>query len=356
MRDFSRQLLRWYDASRRALPWRIAAPGSPRPDPYHVLVSELMLQQTQVATVIPYFHRFLETFPTLADLAAADEQQVLRLWQGLGYYARARNLQAAAKAVVAEHGGQLPQDLQKLLGLPGVGRYTAGAIASIAFDQKAPILDGNVQRVLCRLDAIDADPRGRKINAALWRRAEDLLPNRRVGDFNSGLMELGAMICTPRAPQCLLCPVASHCKAAALGLQQAIPAPRPSRPLPLCQRNVYCICHDGRYLIEQRPMRGRWAGMWQFITVDADDADVKLPVPLEEPLVSLGQVNHTLTHRRYQFKVTACSLRGKPVGLGTGYRWTDLEGLAEFPLPRPHVKIAQMLAHALLSAAAPHGA
>src|SRR5665213_2601128 len=164
----SRRLLRWYDRARRDLPWR-TRDGS-APDPYHVLLSETMLQQTQVSTVIPYFHRFLERFPTLSSLAAAPEQDVLRLWQGLGYYSRARNLHAAARAVVSELNGQIPTTVPELLKLPGVGRYTAGAIASIAFDRRAPILDGNVQRVLCRLDGVMTDPRDRRMNQRLWER------------------------------------------------------------------------------------------------------------------------------------------------------------------------------------------
>src|SRR5205085_5535935 len=160
--------------------------------PYHVLVSEAMLQQTQVATVVPYFERFIERFPTLHDLAAAQEQEVLRLWQGLGYYSRARNLRAAARAVVEQHGGVLPCDRDGLLELPGIGRYTAGAVASIAFGRRAPILDGNVIRVLCRIDGIETDPRDRQTRQLLWRRAEEILPRRRVGAFNSALMVLGA--------------------------------------------------------------------------------------------------------------------------------------------------------------------
>src|SRR5687767_4015402 len=174
---FARRLLAWYDKCHRKLPWR-ADPscGGPKPalaasDPYHVLVSEAMLQQTQVATVIPYFNRFIARFPTLADLAAADEQEVLRYWQGLGYYSRARNLRAAARKVVAEYGGELPRERDRLLTLPGVGRYTAGAVSSIAFDRRAPILDGNVIRVLCRIDKVQSDPRDRVTQDLLWRRA-----------------------------------------------------------------------------------------------------------------------------------------------------------------------------------------
>jgi A/G-specific adenine glycosylase len=180
-------------------------------DPYHVLISETMLQQTQVATVIPYFHRFITKFPTIADLAAADQQEILKLWQGLGYYSRARNLRSAAQMILKDFAGQLPSEVDHLLKLPGVGRYSAGAIASIAFERRAPILDGNVARVLCRIDKIETDPRDRATNAHLWKRAEEILPKKQIGDFNSALMELGATVCTPRNPQCLICPVQKHC-------------------------------------------------------------------------------------------------------------------------------------------------
>lgn len=274
--DFSRRLLAWYGRSRRDLPWRVG-PASPRgacPDPYHVLVSEAMLQQTQVATVIPYFRRFLQAFPTIADLANADEQDVLRAWQGLGYYSRARNLRTAAQTIVRDHGGRVPSTVEALRSLPGVGAYTAGAVASIAYDCRAPIVDGNVARVLCRVDRIETDPRDKHTLANLWRRAEEILPKSRLGDFNSSLMELGAMVCTPRSPRCMTCPVSAHCQAFAAGVQDRIPAPRKSKQPPLLHRDVLCVrsrCSDGGeegWLIEQRPSRGRWAGMWQFVTIE----------------------------------------------------------------------------------------
>src|ERR1700722_18905856 len=179
---FQRPLLRWYDRCRRDLPWR-ADP----PNPYHVLVSEFMLQQTQVATVIPYFHRFMERFPDIADLAAAEEQEVLRHWQGLGYYARARNLLRCARQVVSDHDGELPADVAALQALAGIGRYTAGAIGSIAFGKRVPILDANVTRIICRLDKIESVPKQRTVQQRLWDRAEQILPRKRVSDFNSAL-------------------------------------------------------------------------------------------------------------------------------------------------------------------------
>lgn len=341
-KTFSRRLLWWYDRCRRDLPWRCAADRPGPLDPYHVLVSETMLQQTQVATVIPYYHRFLGRFPTLGDLAAADEQEVLRLWQGLGYYSRARNLRSAAQKVMRDFGGALPRGRDQLLQLPGIGRYTAGAIASIAFGLPAPILDGNVTRVLCRLDNIAADPRERGISSLLWRRAEQILPAKRPGDFNSALMELGATVCTPRNPRCLTCPVCTHCEAQAAGTQQKIPPPRKTKVTPLYRRRTYCIRRGDRWLIEQRPPRGRWAGMWQFVTIDGR-ADSDLPVAIEKPAV-LGTISHALTHRRYEFEVYVARLgKGKTPPDNPPRRWVTLAEIADYPLPRPHLKVVELL-------------
>jgi A/G-specific adenine glycosylase len=346
-RQFTRKLLKWYDRHRRDLPWRVSrdARAGDRPNPYHVLVSEAMLQQTQVKTVVPYFRRFTERFPAIDDLAGADEQDVLRLWQGLGYYSRARNLHAAAKKVVAEFRGEIPPDPDALRTLPGVGRYTAGAIASIAFDRRAPILDGNVARVLCRLDRISTDPREPQTQKLLWRRAEEILPARRAGDFNSALMELGATVCTPRAPKCLACPVREHCKALAAGEQERIPSARKAKPTPLVVRNAFCIRHvepdRERFLLEQRPTTGRWAGLWQFITRPPNG-----PVRARE----LGTIAHGLTHMRYEFRVLLVNVSSnrstrlaKWIDSTRAATWVTLDELDDYPLSRPQLRIAQML-------------
>jgi A/G-specific adenine glycosylase len=334
-------LLGWYDRSRRDLPWRAPHGGdSATLDPYHVLVSETMLQQTQVATVIPYYRRFLERFPAIADLAAAPEQEVLRMWQGLGYYSRARNLQSAARRVTAEYGGQLPRTVEELRRLAGIGRYTAGAVASIAFGCRAAVVDGNVARVLCRLDRIESDPRDKQTHDLLWRRAEELLPNKRCGDFNSALMELGATVCTPRSPKCLLCPVRDHCQAQAAGVQERIPPPRKLAPTPLLRRDVLCIRRRNRWLIEQRPATGRWAGMWQFVTVQTPARSR----PGKRTLRRLGTVTHALSHRRYEFRVFYGELAAENLpSNGMERAWVTLEELDRYPLPRPHVKITAML-------------
>lgn len=339
--SFRRDLLSWYDRHRRDLPWRSVVADTGRPDPYHVLLSEFMLQQTQVATVVPYFARFLERFPTVAALAAADEQDVLRMWQGLGYYSRARNLLKAARAVVEQHGGVVPSTVEALLTLPGVGRYTAGAIASIAHGTRAPIVDGNVVRVICRLDAIRGDPRDKKIVALLWARAEQLVPDDRPGDLNSALMELGATVCAPRSPQCLICPVARHCAARDQQLQYEIPPPKLAKATPLFARTIYCL-HRARgdgateYAFEQRPADGRWASMWQFVTRDPAES---LPIAVADA-TSLGTVTHGLTHRRYEFSV----LRGTPEDAASvSARWMTLAESEAVPLPKPHVVVRERL-------------
>ena len=346
----AKSLLRWYWAARRDLPWRPPLGAAPtiRPDAYHVLLSEVMLQQTQVATVIPYFHRFLAAFPTLSRLAQAHEQEVLRLWQGLGYYSRARNLHRAAQAIVAGHGGLIPRTVVELLELPGIGRYTAGAVASQAYDVPAAIVDCNVQRVICRLDAITQDPREKQVSQQVWQRSAELLPREHPGDFNSALMELGATVCTTTRPKCQACPVRPFCQAASMGIEQDIPPAKKVIRRPMEQRWVFCIEHNGRWLIEQRPAKGRWAGMWQFVTVPAgkgqptpDHVEQVAGTPVAE-LERMGLVTHTLTHRRYRFTVWQCRAHDRPA-MKTATAWTTLDGLAKYPLPKPHVVIASML-------------
>jgi A/G-specific adenine glycosylase len=352
LRTFQKRLLGWYATHRRDLPWRPAMGArNCLPDPYYVLISEAMLQQTQVATVIPYFERFIAAYPTVDALATADEQAVLRLWQGLGYYSRARNLQSAARAVVERFGGHVPSDVEQLLSLPGVGRYTAGAIASIAHDQPAPIVDGNVIRVLCRIDRIETDPRDDKQSMEqLWTRARAILPRKNCADFNSSLMELGATVCLTRGPRCLVCPVRAHCEAAEAGVQEQIPPPRKSKPTPLVHRWTFCIEHSGQYLIEQRPAKGRWAGMWQFVTLAAGQGTPTARTVRDAYGISaarpvhLGQVSHTLTHRRYTFDVYRVRAKERHDTASTHQRlWASLDELERYPLPRPHLRIVELL-------------
>jgi A/G-specific adenine glycosylase len=328
------------------MPWR-AEPGQ-TPNPYHVLLSEAMLQQTQVATVVPYFRRFIDAFPTIQSLAQADEQQILRLWQGLGYYSRARNLLKAARLIVERFDGQIPRTVDDLLTLPGVGRYTAGAIASIAYDTPAPIVDGNVVRILCRIDAVTDDPRSRDVLARIWARAAQLVPPKRPGDFNQAMMELGATLCTPKSPKCLVCPVERLCRARAAGIAEQIPPPKPSKPLPIERRLVICIQNPhGQYLIEQRPPTGRWAGLWQFVTLTtptlpptARSLSTRLNLPVTD-LKPLTPVRHTLTHRQYHFDVL--SARTTSADTVAPRVWASLPDLDNFPFSKPHLTIRGQL-------------
>jgi A/G-specific adenine glycosylase len=315
-----------------------------------VLVSEIMLQQTQVATVVPYFQRFVKRFPDLASLAGASEQQVLRLWQGLGYYSRARRLLEAAKVLVRQHGGVIPSDPRILLGLPGIGRYTAGAVASLAFDRQVPVLDGNVARVLGRLHNLQADGRSSAAVATLWQHAAELVPRWRPGDFNSALMELGAMICTPRSPACEQCPVASYCKARRHRNVGRAAATSRLRPRPTERRCIIAIHHRQRWLLQRRPPEGRWAGLWQFLTIVApapatDAKALSAACGLRLTAVRrIGQITHDLTHRHYEFVVYFAKLSGRRPAPRAGQRWLALNELARFPLPKPHLMVAQMLA------------
>src|SRR5262245_53672998 len=257
-RWMTRRLLGWFAEKQRRLPWRRDR------DPYRIWVSEVMLQQTQVATVIPYFERFLQAFPTLSTLAAADEQEVLRLWEGLGYYRRARDLHAAARQLIAADGGAFPNDPEQLRGVPGMGRYTVNAVLSQAFDRRLPILEANSQRVLCRLFGRTEDPQRAPLRGWLWRAAEEVLPRQRVGAFNQALMELGALVCTPTAPRCDECPLRTKCHARRMGLQESIPY-RPAAPQTVDVQEAAIVLRQGpRVLLVQRPERGRWARMWEF--------------------------------------------------------------------------------------------
>lgn len=252
-------LLAWYNAHRRDLPWRQSR------DPYRIWVSEIMLQQTQVATVIPYFHRFLERFPTLVDLAEADEQEVLRLWEGLGYYRRARHLLQAARLLHTHHGGTLPADAAILSTLPGLGEYTRNAILSQAFDLPFPILEANTIRLLSRLFGREDDPRQSAARRWLWQAAEALLPDEQIGDFNQALMELGALVCTPEKPACAGCPLSHHCVARQSGTPEAYPRRAAPAPATEVREVALVIRREASVLFVQRPADAtRWANLWEF--------------------------------------------------------------------------------------------
>lgn len=270
---FTAEVEAWFRRERRRLPWREPAGDGRSRDPYHALVSEFMLQQTQVSRVLEKFPLFIQRFPSVECLARADEHDVLALWSGLGYYRRARSLHAAAKAVVERFGGRVPAEVEELVTLPGVGRYTAGAISSIAFGRPAPIVDGNVARVLMRIEGRDAPQTDPETVNWCWRRAGELATAAEdPAAFNEGLMELGATVCTPRAPRCLYCPVRERCVAFATDRQDEIPPPKPrARQSELHAAVVLIRGAGGRLLVERRPSVGLWASLWQAPTLERDD-------------------------------------------------------------------------------------
>jgi A/G-specific adenine glycosylase len=290
------RLLAWFDThGRRDFPWQQDR------TPYSVWVSEVMLQQTQAGTVIPFYVRFMQRFPTVAALAAAPLDDVLALWSGLGYYARARNLWRAARAVVDEHGGELPQDFDVLHGLPGIGRSTAGAILAQALGSRWPILDGNVKRVLARYHAVAGWPGEPRVANELWRHAETHTPHERVGDYTQAIMDLGATLCTRSRPACTVCPLASDCAACRAGKQALYPTPRPKRER--TQRHVAVLVvrdTEGRVLLERRPARGIWGGLYSLPELPADDSPREWCARVLGAAVAaeraLATIEHAFTH------------------------------------------------------------
>ena len=314
-----------------------------------------MLQQTQVETVIPYFNRFLDRFPTLDALAAAPLGQVLKLWEGLGYYARARNLHKTAIKVATELQGKWPRTVEGLLALPGIGRYTAGAIASLAFDVDAPVLDGNVIRVLCRVFAIRRDPKATQTREELWSLAESLLPKGHAGEFNEALMELGATICTPRNPRCDVCPIARMCLAKRRGLQDQLPIKIKRKPLPHFEVTAAVIRKNGRILIAQRPLGGRLGGLWEFPGGKQESGET-LPQCLRREIkeelgirIKVGQpiisIDHAYTHFKITLHAFECQLvSGKPQTLQVeNFRWVKLSGLDKYAFPKTDLRIIAAL-------------
>jgi A/G-specific adenine glycosylase len=261
------RLTAWYEEAKRDLPWR--ANG----DPYRILVSEMMLVQTTVTAVIPYFARFLGRFPDVRSLAAADEADVVKAWEGLGYYRRARQLHAAARMIVQEYGGTMPSEPEAVRALPGVGRYIAGAILSFAFDQPEPIVEANSQRVLARLLAIEQDLKAAATQQRIWQGAERLVPAVGAGKFNQALMELGALVCTPREPACLVCPLSQLCAARGQGIQDRLPVLAPKPPPLTVVEACAIIVQEGKILIVQRGRGGLWEQFWEFPTIHLEGVD-----------------------------------------------------------------------------------
>jgi A/G-specific adenine glycosylase len=306
MKSFAGRVIEWQKASgRHDLPWQRTR------DPYRIWLSEIMLQQTQVSAVVPYYGRFLARFPDLASLAAAPEDDVLALWSGLGYYARARHLHRAARAIVEKHAGIFPSAYDDIVALPGIGRSTAGAIAVFAFGARQPILDGNVKRVFARAFGIAGFPGEKRIETAMWTHAEALLPSSNVEAYTQGLMDLGAGICTRSRPRCELCPLHDDCVATRENRIAELPAPRPKRPLPEKSTVMLILQRDREILLEKRPAPGIWGGLWSFPEIaDLGDAAGALRIRFGAEVTSEGtlpDVHHGFTH--YALTITPALLR-----------------------------------------------
>jgi A/G-specific adenine glycosylase len=349
-RSFRRKLIAWYARHARDLPWRVSR------DPYRVWVSEVMLQQTRVDAVRPYFERFMAAFPTVAALAASDESEVLRLWEGLGYYRRARSLHAAARKVVEDFDGVFPDTVEGLRTLPGVGRYTAGAIASIAYDQRAPILEANTIRLLTRLAAYCGDPLNAAGQRFLWGLAEELLPGRDVSRFNQALMELGSLVCTPVAPACDTCPAGDLCRARAEGAVETL-APTTKKLRFTDAREAAVIVRRGERLLVRKCAEGeRWAGLWDFprFALEAEGPlfardelrrKVRDQTGIEcEPGALVKTLKHGVTRFRITLECYAATLSGgRRQRDKDDLRWVTAEALAELPLSVTGRKIARLV-------------
>ena len=343
------RLLKWYLENARCLPWRND------PDPYLIWVSEIMLQQTRVETVVPYFERWIERFPTLNSLAQASQQEVLSVWEGLGYYSRARNLHRAAQIVVAEYGGIIPQDVRRLRQLPGIGRYTAGAIASIAFGMDEPTLDSNIRRVLSRVFDVAAPARSTEGEEILWELAASHLPAGQASEYNQALMDLGSLICTPRQPLCANCPLNEICKAFSLGVQEERPVKLTKAPIPHHTVTAAIIQREDQVLIAQRPPQGLLGGLWEFpggkvkpgeeiVSGLQREICEELGVSIEVG-AAFGQYQHAYTHFRITLHAFLCTLNGsQPRNLfHTALDWVKPPALVDYPMGKVDRQIAKIL-------------
>jgi len=344
------KLLQWYCANARDLPWRNTT------DPYAIWVSEIMLQQTRVETVIPYYQKWLQELPELEDLAKADEDRILSLWEGLGYYSRARNLHKAARIIREQYKGEIPSDPAELQKLPGVGRYTAAALSSIAFQKDAAALDGNIRRVLSRFFNITHPIRSKTAENMLWDLVEKNLPGGQAGDYNQALMELGARICTPSNPDCELCPLSEDCLAFDLNLQESRPVKSANPIIPEITVTAGAISQNGKYLIAKRPPDGLLGGMWEFPGGKQKSGETLRNALIREMKEELnarvevgkkiGTFQHAYTHKKVQLHAYFCVLLDKEIQpiFHTDLNWVYPENLAEYPMG----KLDRQISHFLL--------
>lgn len=332
--NMAKQLLAWYDQNCRALPWRMDK------DPYHIWVSEIMLQQTRVEAATAYYVRFVKELPDVSALAHVSDERLLKLWEGLGYYSRAKNLKKAAVQMVSLHEGKLPSSYETLLTLPGIGPYTAGAVASIAFDVRVPAVDGNVLRVMARILASGADISKTTAVCLIRERLTAVMPGDRPGDFNQALMDLGAAVCLPHTrPRCDACPLTGLCQAFMEGDPMKYPVKSPKKPRKVEEKSVFIIESDGKYLLRKRPPKGLLAGMWEFPNIPGTVREEDLPGALSDfgfdmqDLVSKSFYKHIFTH--VEWRMTAFLVKAKRVsGRGEEERWMtphEMERRASIP-------------------------
>jgi A/G-specific adenine glycosylase len=344
-REIAPALLRWWDIDgRKDLPWQRD------PSPYRVWVSEVMLQQTQVATVERYFDRFMQSFPTVSELADADIDRVLHLWSGLGYYARARNLHRAAGIIRDQFAGKLPTDIDTLQSLPGIGRSTAGAILALADDQSQPILDGNVRRVLARLFLVEGWPGLTAVNHELWRLSEACTPAKRAGNYTQAIMDLGASICSRRSPNCADCPLADRCMARSGNVVEQIPSPRPKRDRPQREVVFVMVLRDGDVLLQKRPDSGVWGGLWCFpetVAVKNVSEWCENRVGMSPDRIEVRpKIKHAFTHFDLSMTPVEAHIRRSPgrVSEAGQWLWFDPDQPAEIGLAAPVAKLIESLA------------
>ncbi|MDP1734486.1 MAG: A/G-specific adenine glycosylase [Sulfuritalea sp.] len=341
--EFSTRLIRWHKRhGRHDLPWQNTT------DPYRVWLSEIMLQQTQVTTVTPYYLRFLERFPQLADLAAAPVEDVMALWSGLGYYARARNLHAAAHTVMAQHGGKFPRDPSVIAQLPGIGRSTANSIATFCFGAHAPILDGNVKRVLCRAFGIEGFPGSGAVEKRLWSLAEELMPKRHGAIYNQAQMDLGAMACARTKPRCEACPLDDICVARSTGRTAELPQARPHREVPLRHATLLVLLHGDRVLLETRPPAGIWGGLQSLPELpEGADAQEWAKRNFACRVIAVSPAPtfvHTFSHFKLHIAPLRVLVEPSLHAMETGQHWFSLDALAAAALPAPVRRILQQAA------------
>ena len=341
-----KNLLSWYDRNKRDLPWRHSK------DPYAIFVSEMMLQQTQVKTVIPYYESFLKELPDWKSLAKAKEEKVLKLWEGLGYYRRARNLQAAAQRILADHGGRLPESLEGILEIPGVGPYSAGAILSIAFQKPHPVVDGNVIRVFSRLFLLKGNLKTGEGHKKVWEWAEKLISRRRPGDFNQAVMELGATVCLPDNPQCLLCPLLPGCQAAQKGLQNELPEMPKATPVLEVPMAALYLEQKGKVLVKKRSKDEKWLkGLWEFPSAEGKTFEEALQ-KLENSLrvkagrKELQEVRHQITRHKIRLKLFG-GTAPKSLRISKDLKWIPIKNLRALPFASAQGKLREWVLKAV---------